>query len=65
VRVGDKIMIHLSIECGDQAPVPARVVYIHPQRRYYVAEYCIGGRTVRESYPCPDRPSESDRKEKK
>jgi hypothetical protein len=60
MRVGDKITIRLGVECGEKTPVSARVVYIHPQRRYYVAEFTIGGRTAREAFLCPDRESESD-----
>jgi hypothetical protein len=62
MRVGDKVTIFLSCECGEKAPVPARVVYIHPQRRYYVAEFTIDGRTAREAYPCPDRGTEKERR---
>lgn len=32
-----------------------RVVWIHPARRFYVVEFTIGGRKVRESYFFPGR----------
>jgi hypothetical protein len=65
VRVGDKITIRLSSESGEKTPVPARVVYIHPQHRYYVAEFTIGGRTAQEAYPCPDRGTEKERRKQR
>ena len=30
--------------------VKGKVVYIHPRRRYYVAEGQVGGRTIREAF---------------
>ena len=27
-----------------------KIVYIHPQRRYFVAEGQVGGRTIREAF---------------
>lgn len=37
--VGDKIKITPTMEDTAGAEVTATVVYIHPKRRYYVAEY--------------------------
>lgn len=48
--VGDKIKITPTLEAG--AKVTATVVYIHPKRRYYVAEYQNrDGQTLRETFP--------------
>lgn len=48
--VGDKIKITPTLEA--RAKVTATVVYIHPKRRYYVAEYQNrDGQTLRETFP--------------
>lgn len=48
--VGDKIKITPTLEA--RAEVRATVVYIHPKRRYYVAEYqSRDGQTLRETFP--------------
>ena len=50
--VGDKIKITPTLEDRAGAEVTATVVYIHPKRRYYVAEYRNGrGETLRETFP--------------
>ena len=50
--VGDKIKIIPTLEDRAGAEVTATVVYIHPKRRYYVAEYRTGrGETLRETLP--------------
>lgn len=50
--VGDKIKIIPTLEDGAGAEVSAKVVYIHPRRRYFVAEYQNGaGQTLRETLP--------------
>lgn len=37
-------------------PAQGRVVYIHPERRYYTVEFEMGrGRRIRESYPLRGR----------
>ena len=50
--VGDKIKIAPTLEGRAGAEVTATVVYIHPKRRYYVAEYRNGdGQPLRETLP--------------
>ena len=57
IQLGDKIKRRVGIynperPCGTPAKVTvdATVVYIHPQRRYFVLEYnCPGGNKYRES----------------
>lgn len=50
--VGDKIKITPTLEGRAGAAVTATVVYIHPKRRYYVAEYLVGdGTPLREAFP--------------
>ena len=52
VRVGDKIKIAPTLEDRAGTEVTATVVYIHPKRRYYVAEYRSGGGCLlRETLP--------------
>ena len=50
--VGDKIMITPTFGDLAEKKVAATVVYIHPARRYYVAEYLSrDGKPLRESFP--------------
>lgn len=59
LRVGDKMLARPSAECifGKEIwkeafePQYATVVYIHPEKRYYVLEFkaCITGETWRET----------------
>lgn len=53
MQIGDKkkALVHI----GEHMPVPmeGRVVWIHPQRRFYVLEFDKGGRRFRESYYFP------------
>lgn len=55
MRVGDKIG-HLRPSLGDSTsmnypPSPARVIYIHPERRFYVVEFQMErDRTCRECF---------------
>lgn len=54
--VGDKIKITPTLEDRAGAEVTATVVYIHPKRRYYVAEYLSGdGHSLREAFPFQHR----------
>lgn len=49
---GDKIKITPTLEGRAGAEVTATVVYIHPKRRYYVAEYRgADGTPLRETFP--------------
>lgn len=55
MKTGDRIG-SLPLSCGEDYPnrrkfYPGRVIYIHPQRRYFVAELELpGGHHVRETY---------------
>lgn len=50
--IGDKIKITPTLEDRAEAKVTATVVYIHPKRRYYVAEYQNrDGQMLRETFP--------------
>lgn len=55
MELGDKKteLVHF----GDQKPksMTGRVVYIHPQRRFYVVAFDVGGHEIRESYYFPAR----------
>lgn len=35
--------------------VTGRIVYIHPARRYYMAEAKVGNETIRECFPINER----------
>lgn len=35
--------------------VTGRIVYIHPARRYYMAEAIVGNETIRECFPINER----------
>lgn len=35
--------------------VTGRIVYIHPARRYYMAEAKVGSETIRECFPIQER----------
>lgn len=61
MKVGDTLKRRLKIydpSAGGAATattVIATVVYIHPERRYYVLRYDFGpGRSFREAYPFTD-----------
>ena len=55
IRVGDKRAETPTIEGACFiGTLPCRVVYVHPQRRYYTVEFTFGrGRRFRESYFLP------------
>ena len=49
--VGDRIKITPTLEDRAGVEVTATAVYIHPKRRYYVAEYRGGdGKLLRETF---------------
>jgi len=50
------VRFHTDVRAGVR-PMPSRVVYIHPQRRFYIAEFRspITGETFRESFYFEDR----------
>ena len=54
--VGDKVVITRNIWSPDahdgvDTDIDARVIYIHPERRFFTVEYVIFGVTQRESFP--------------
>lgn len=52
MRVGDKVNVTLTAGGDWKKTTAATVIYIHPKRRFYVAEYIIEtGRPVREAFP--------------
>ena len=52
MQIGDKVKITPVLEDRAGGLVEARVVYIHPRRRYYVAEYLSrDGPPLRETLP--------------
>lgn len=52
LHIGEKISVTLTAGEDRGKPVPATVVYIHPKRRFYVAEYIVEvGRPLREAFP--------------
>lgn len=65
MTVGDILHIKPFIDaaCGFARPevMPCRVIYIHPEKRYYTVEFTstITGQTWREAFPCRALP-ESD-----
>lgn len=60
MHIGDKLRRSPSVqiydrEKGPPPTLPCRVVYIHPQRRFYSVEFQIAGRCFREAFYFPDR----------
>lgn len=61
MNIGDELIMRPSIFTKDDGTgdktLPCRVVYIHPQRRFFTAEFRseITGLTFRESFPFPGR----------
>lgn len=57
IRVGDTVMHYISgveAEHGDKILRRGTIVYIHPEGRYYTAEFEVGGCRIRESYKILD-----------
>lgn len=59
MKIGDKVSIRVSFydpdgkrskETGGMKTVPARVTYINPAHRYFLAEYQAGRGTLRECF---------------
>lgn len=42
MQIGDRVRVCFSMEGQNQEEVQATVIYIHPKRRYFVAEYAVG-----------------------
>ena len=44
MKIGDILETEPTLEAtsglGTIGPIPARVIYIHPARRYYTVEFC-------------------------
>lgn len=60
MNVGDVLyQIPTGRHGDDRQPqaLACRVVYIHPERRFYTVEFRseVTGEAFRESFPCPDR----------
>ena len=55
MKIGDRVQVKPSAEGGARDPVMATVIYIHPLHRFYVAEFTVGGRKIRESFPFSHR----------
>lgn len=53
VKVGDKVHMPLTALYTDGNPIKSwgTVAWIHPAGRYYLAEFAVGGGTVRECFP--------------
>lgn len=39
MKIGDKVIVKPAYDGCNGQPVEAKVVYIHPERRYYIAEF--------------------------
>lgn len=50
IRKGAILRLPLYPKSGDTGYFWGRVIYVHPQCRFFVAEFEFEGRTVRESY---------------
>lgn len=63
MKIGDIVLNHtLCTEdpCGRRALVNGRCVYLHPERRFYVVAFEIGGHTLRETYYFQSRKGDTD-----
>lgn len=65
MQIGDILRITPTFDTtygmpGDNIPLPAMVVYIHPQRRFYTVRFAVPGGSWTESFPCA--PCEQDRR---
>lgn len=55
IKIGDRLQRCPSVNVDFlgralHEPMPCKVVYIHPTRRYYIAQFEFQGRTFRESF---------------
>ena len=66
MQIGDILTLRPTVwgsgsDIVNSDPQPCRVVYIHPQRRFYTVEFDMPrGRKCRESYYFPDRAGDPD-----
>lgn len=60
MMIGDHVTELVTF--GDESPKPhgGRVVWIHPRRIFYVVEFEVNDRTIRESYYFPRRRGRAD-----
>ena len=49
MKIGDTVCLPLSFQSG-AGPLEGKVVYIHPQLRFFTAEFICGNNRIRESY---------------
>lgn len=62
MNIGDVLELEPTLEgtsgLGSTGPIPCRVVYIHPLRRFYVVEFrsAVTGETWREAVWFPLKP---------
>ncbi|WP_312611335.1 hypothetical protein [Oscillibacter sp.] len=68
MQIGDTLPITPTFDTtygmpGDSVPLPAKVVYIHPQRRFYTVRFTVPGGSWTETRPC--NPCELDRRKDK
>lgn len=55
MKTGDRKTETLHFGDCDGRTFTGTVVWIHPQRRFYVVEFRFGGRTFREAFYFPGR----------
>lgn len=66
MKIGDILQLEPTLDgtsgLGSTGPIPCRVVYIHPLKRFYVVEFRsrVTGETWRESVWFPLRPLQTD-----
>lgn len=66
MNIGDVLELEPTLEgtsgLGTTGPVPCRVVYIHPLRRFYVVEFrsAVTGETWREAVWFPLKPQKDN-----
>lgn len=54
IYIGKTVNIKPTYEgCGSDAPMQGKVVYIHPEHRFYCAEFATLRGSFRECFPCP------------
>ncbi len=49
LKTGDTLLLPLSFQHGS-SPQKGTVVYIHPELRFFTAEFSVGNGRIRESY---------------
>lgn len=54
IKIGGKVIKPITIDKSTTRPLSGVIVYIHPEGRYYTAEFETDGGKLRESFPIPD-----------